>query len=166
MAELPFPELKREAYGVQQPAPDAKQKQQGGLFSSKPKATAVDTRQQISSLTNIINDMSRRLRIMEEKFNNLDKKIKLNEENMLTNFRRVNTVVSTFHDDVSEFRKHIKMDEERTELIIKELKLSAKRDDVAVLQRYIELWDPVKFATHNEIVKVVQEKLDDLTQKQ
>jgi hypothetical protein len=170
MVDMPYPEMKNEAPGndpsQDQPAAKQEKKQQGGLFSSKPKSPVIDTNLQISSMTNIINDMSRRLRIMEEKFNNLDKKVKLNEENSVSNLKKVNMSIAIFHDDVNDFKKHIKLDEEKTDLIIKELKLSAKRDDVAVLQRYIEMWDPVKFATHNEIDKVIQEKIDELVQKQ
>jgi len=162
MADLPYPELNRGAE-AQPPAPEKKpdKKQPGGLFSSKPKAPSIDIGQQISSLTNMINDIGRRLRIVEEKFNNLDKKLKLNEENMLSSFKKFNTTLATFHDDINDFRHHIKIDDERTELIIKELKLSAKKEDFAVLQRYIELWDPVKFATHSEIEKVIKEKIDE-----
>lgn len=160
MADLPFPELKK----GQQP-PDGKKpetKKGGGLFTSKPKAPVVDTSQQISSINNMINDLSRRLRILEEKFNNMDKKIKLNEENDISNLKKINTSIATFHDDINDFRKHIQVDDDRTELIIKELKLSAKKEDLAVLQRYIELWDPVKFATHNEIETVIKEKIAEL----
>ncbi|MBW2992171.1 hypothetical protein KY345_03050 [Candidatus Woesearchaeota archaeon] len=166
MADLPFPELKKGAQG--QPAPPEKKpepKKGGGLFTSKPKAPPVDIGQQISSLNNMINDLGRRLRILEEKFNNMDKKIKLNEENAIANIKRINTSIASFQDDVNDFRKHIKIDDERTELIIKELKLSAKKEDLAVLQRYIELWDPVKFATHTEIEKIIKEKIAEIMQK-
>jgi hypothetical protein len=166
MVDLPFPEMKKEAPSMQ-PQAEAKPKQAaGGMFSSKQKTPATDIGQQISALVNIANDISRRLRIMEEKFNSLDKKVKLNEENVVSNFKKVNTGIASFQDDVNEFKKHIKTDEETTDLIIKELKLSAKKDDLAVLQRYIELWDPVKFATHAEIEKVIQEKIDEIVQKQ
>lgn len=162
MAELPFPELKKQgAPGAEAPKPEAKKKPAGGLFAGKPKALPIDIQKQISSLTNMINDLGRRLRVLEEKFNNMDKKVKLNEENVLSNFKKVNTSLATFHDDINEFRQHIKIDDERTELIIKELKLSAKKEDLAVLQRYIELWDPVKFATHTEIEKVIEEKINE-----
>lgn len=171
MADLPFPELKKE--GQAQPAPSQPQavkkpgkKTGGGLFSSKPKTPPIDIGQQISSVTNMINDLSRRLRILEEKFNNMDKKIKLNEENDITNVKKMNASITSFQDDINDFRKHIKVDDERTELIIKELKLSAKKEDIAVLQRYIELWDPVKFATHDEIEKVIDEKIVEKSQKQ
>ena len=169
MADLPFPEIKKEEQG-QVPAPHKEDKKKsasaGGLFSSKPKAPVVDVGQQVSSLNGMINDMARRLRILEEKLNNIDRKIKLNEENAISNLKRVNLSISSFQDDVNDFRKHMKTDDARTELIIKELKLSAKKEDVAVLQRYIELWDPVKFATHAEIEKVISEKIFEILQKE
>jgi hypothetical protein len=166
MADLPFPELQRDELSAQN-SPQAKQKQAGGgLFSSKQKAGAIDSGQQMAAIVNITNDISRRLRVIEEKFNNLDRKVKLNEENGVLNFKKATASIASFQDDVIDFRKHIKLDEERTELIIRELKMSAKKEDLAVLQRYIEFWDPVKFATHTEIEKVIQEKIDEIVQKQ
>lgn len=159
MADLPFPAVKPEEKKPEEP------KKGGGLFAAKPKPQAVDPSKKIADLTNMVNDIGRRLRVLEERYNNLQKKAQLNEENALANFKKFSASLSTFHDDINDFRKHIKMDDERTELIIKELKLCAKKEDVAVLQRYINLWDPVKFVSRDEVDKIIDEKLDEKNQK-
>ncbi len=135
-------------------------KKSGGLFSQKPKAEAPDLGKNVASLTNTINDLNRRLRVLEERYNNLQKKTQITEENMLSSFKKTNSTVSTFHDDINEFKKNIKMNDERTELIIKELKLTAKKEDIEVLNRYLELWEPVKFVTQNEVDKMVKDKVE------
>lgn len=143
----------------EQKRPEAPKKS-GGLFSQKPKAAAPDLGKNISSLTNMMNDLNRRLRVLEERYNNLQKKTQITEENMLSSFKKVNSTVSTFHDDINTFKKNIKINDERTELIIKELKLTAKKEDIEVLNRYLELWEPVKFVTQNEVNKMVKDKVE------
>jgi len=88
------------------------------------------------------------------------KKSQITEENMLASFRKSNVTLKTFHDDINGFKKAIKENDTRTELIIKELKLTAKKEDVEVLNRYLELWEPVKFVTQGEVEKLVKEKVE------
>jgi len=140
----------------------AKKASGGGMFSSskpKPADAQADASKNITSLTNSINDLNRRLRVLEERYNNLQKKTQITEENMLSSFKKANSTIATFHDDINDFKKKIKINDERTELIIKELKLTAKKEDFLVLNRYLELWDPVKFVTQNEIDKIVDQKI-------
>ena len=44
-------------------------------------------------------------------------------------------------------------------MIIKELKSTAKREEVKVLEKYINFWDPVKFVRQHEIEAIVKEIL-------
>ena len=39
------------------------------------------------------------------------------------------------------------------------MKTSAKRDEVKVHEKYINLWNPVKFVTQNEVESIVKEIL-------
>ena len=147
----------------QQAVAEAKKSSGGGLFSSsskpKPGDAQAEASKNVSSLTNSVNDLNRRLRVLEERYNNLQKKTQITEENMLSSFKKANSTITTFHDDINEFKKKIKLNDERTELIIKELKLTAKKEDFIVLNRYLELWDPVKFVTQSEIDRIVDQKI-------
>ena len=40
------------------------------------------------------------------------------------------------------------------------IKDCAKTDDVKVLENYINLWDPIKFVTKDEVARIVEEALD------
>ena len=43
---------------------------------------------------------------------------------------------------------------------ISELKNAAKRDEVKVLEKYINIWNPVKFVTQNEVESIVKDMLN------
>ena len=41
-----------------------------------------------------------------------------------------------------------------------ELKSSARKEDVEVLKRYIEMWNPVNFVTEGNVEKLVDDRLE------
>lgn len=47
----------------------------------------------------------------------------------------------------------------RMDLVIKELQMTAGKEEVLVLKKYIDLWNPIHFATQNDVERMVQEKL-------
>jgi hypothetical protein len=52
--------------------------------------------------------------------------------------------------------------ENRIIMIIKELRMSAKKEEVDGLKKYVELWEPVKFVTQNQVEKIVEEKVEEI----
>ena len=62
--------------------------------------------------------------------------------------------------DITELRKDINEVRDKVLIIIKELQLCAKRADVEVLRKYIDMWDPMRFVTHKEVEDLIDEKLN------
>mgnify|MGYP001616678312 CR=1 FL=1 len=125
----------------------------------KPKPLGID----ISSLTEEIRNLSRRLRIIEERYTNLRTKQQVIEQNMLSRHKQVTTEIKTTNSDMHELKTEITEIKDRLLLIIKELKECAKKEEVKVLEKYINLWDPVNFITRNEIEGIVKEIVDKMS---
>lgn len=133
---------------------DPRAAQKAGAF--KPKPLGID----ISSLTEEIRNLSRRLRIIEERYTNLRTKQQVIEQNMLSRHKQVTTEIKTTNSDMHELKTEITEIKDRLLLIIKELRECAKKEEVKVLEKYINLWDPVNFITRNEIEGIVREIVD------
>ena len=54
---------------------------------------------------------------------------------------------------------------EKMGLIIKELQSVARKEEVKVLEKYINLWNPIKFVTSNEVEQIVNDALERKTKK-
>ncbi|MBI2140610.1 hypothetical protein HYU14_06825 [Candidatus Woesearchaeota archaeon] len=106
-----------------------------------------------------IENIYSRIRVLEERYNNLRAEVKLTEDNMLKKNKKLGTDLKTLGSDISELRQEIDQIKERTLLIVKELQGLAKKGDVQSLQKYIELWEPMNFVTHQELHEVIEEKL-------
>jgi hypothetical protein len=115
----------------------------------------------VADLSNQLNNMSRRLRMLEERYASMRKNEELTDHNLLKinkGMQRENTVLTS---DLTELRRDFIDLKEKVKLIVKELVDCAKTEDVKVLDRYINLWDPMKFVSKDEVAKIVEDKLEE-----
>lgn len=118
----------------------------------KPKGESMDITGEVSSL-------SRRLRILEERYANLNKKTQVSEQNMLAADRELTKSIRAVGEEVVEVRRTLEDLRDKLKLVVLELRECAKRDELAVLRKYIELWELVKFATVGEVERIVEERV-------
>ena len=129
-------------------------KQHKGLFR-----TQQPLQPDSSSFSEDISNLSRRLRILEESFTNLRRALQITEQNMLAKNKVFATEIRTITSDISDIKKEIAEVKEKILDLVKELQTSAKRDEVKVLEKYINLWNPIKFVTQNEVEQIVKDFL-------
>ncbi len=138
MAELPPPPQKKP-----------------GLFAPKPPPAAAmptDVQEKLKLI-------AARLRISEERYTELRKKLLLIERNMLIHHKKLLAETKTLNNETAELRHGIHQVEDRILTIIKELKLTARKEDIDVMSKYIEIWDPTRFVTRESVEKIVQDIL-------
>lgn len=111
----------------------------------------------VSDLSNQINNISRRLRILEERYTNLKKDAQLTEQSLIKTTKEINRELKTNNSEMVDFRSEFLDLKDKVRLIVKELKACAKTEDVQTLQKYIDLWEPINFVTRNELNKNIKE---------
>jgi len=111
-------------------------------------------------LTEDIGNLGRRLRILEESITNIRRALQVTEQNMLGKHKLFATEIKTFSSDMRDIKAEISEIKEKIVDLVAELKEAAKRDDVKVLEKYINFWNPVKFVTQNEVEALVKEILN------
>ena len=137
--------------------PPPPKKHEGILkFGHSPQPEAPD----FSGMTTDINTLSRRLRLLEEGFTNLRRFFQITEENIITKNKYYSAEIKTLTSDISEIRKEIQELKDKFFLIIKELQTVARKEEVKVLEKYINLWNPIKFVTQNEVEQIINEVLE------
>ncbi|MBI3035070.1 hypothetical protein HYY71_02000 [Candidatus Woesearchaeota archaeon] len=114
----------------------------------------------LSGMTTDINTLSRRLRLLEEGFTNLRRFFQVTEENMIAKNKHFSAEIKTLASDISEIRKESQEIRDKLLLVIRELQTAARKEEVKVLEKYINLWNPVKFVTQNEVEQIINEVLE------
>ena len=115
---------------------------------------------ELGSVASDMNTLSRRLKMLEEGFTNLRRFFQVTEENMIAKNKHYSAEIKTVSSDIVEIRKEVQELRDKFERIVKELQAVARRDEVKVLEKYINLWNPLKFVGQNEIEGIINEVLD------
>jgi len=107
-----------------------------------------------------LNTIAARLRISEERYTELRKKLLMIERNMLLHNKKLLAETKTLNSETSELRHMVHQLEDRILTIIKELKLLARREDIDVMKKYIEIWDPTRFVTRKSVERMIKDILE------
>lgn len=108
--------------------------------------------------------IQRRIRLVEERFEGLSKRVEVLEQNDLSHFRRIKKQISDLEKDIGFVKSTIKDLNDTIKMMIEEFKGFAKKGDVSEVQKYVELFNPLKFVTEDEVNAVVERKLDEKKQ--
>lgn len=139
----------------------AEKPQDKGLTGFFAKKQVPEQSHGVQDLNDKIGSLTARLRIMEERSSNTRRKIQLIEQDILSERKKSVQEFQATIKDMTEIKKEIDLLKSKLVLVIKELKLSAKREDVLVLQKYLNLWEPVHFVTQNEVEKMVARAVEE-----
>lgn len=139
------------------PDPPKPKPQGGGFFHKAPQGPGFDINHVLGEVTNL----GTRMRILEERYINLRRKSQLEEQNMLMTHKKFSTENKAITSEINEIRRDIDKLKNDIKLIIKELRECAQKDDIQVLQRYINLWEPVNFVTKGEVEHIIEDILFD-----
>ncbi len=130
------------------------EKKHGGLFKHE---TAPE---QPPPISEELEGTISRLRILEERYTNLQTEVRVTEENMIRRNKKLTIELKTLTSDINELRKEINEIKDRVLMVVKEFQNFAKKEDVKVLQKYIDMWQPMNFVTHKEVGEIIDEKLN------
>jgi hypothetical protein len=137
------------------PKPQAKQEHKGLFGEGGDKPKAEDTGKVNEQVMNIDN----KLRVMEERTSNLQRRYMVNERNTLSTNRKFNSEIKTINMDINELKKEINQIKIKILQIIEELKKGARKEDMNMIKKYVDLWEPVNFVTRHEVETLINDIL-------
>ena len=138
-------------------APEKKGFAIGGLFGKKKEEVGP----QVSDVLVQVNELGRRLRILESRYTELNRKAQVTEKNMLAERKRITNELKTDDSDILDLKKDINDLKTKMDMVIAELKNFAAKEDIEAIRKYVELWQPVNFVTRKEVEKIVKEVLEE-----
>jgi hypothetical protein len=115
-----------------------------------------------SDVSEDVAELARRIRTIEERYNTMQTKSQFIEHNMLSYHKQALGETKTINSDVREIKRQISEIKDRILALIKEIQMSAKRDEIKILERYINMWEPVNFVTRGEVEDLISEKFEEL----
>ena len=120
------------------------------------------------NLSNEISNIISRIRMVEERHANMQRKLHLMEENMLSTNKEMKTEMKIVQQDLLDIKRKVKDFEETLTKISEGLEDLATRQEVKLIERYVNLLDPTNFISRkqleNEVKRQVQDHLENRQQ--
>lgn len=99
-----------------------------------------------------------RLRFIEEKVSNLNRKFELMEKNLVHHNTEQKKRIKELDSELFEVKRTVESITQKIDLIVKEIKMTAGRDELETLKRYLDLWDLTRFATKKELEEALTQR--------
>ena len=135
-----------------------------GIFGKPPQQPAVS-----GEFSEQVTTSLRRLRVLEERYSTLHRKTQVYEQNSLVKNKKFDSDIKTINEDLRELKRQVNEIKDKMLMLVSELQSCAKREEVEILKKYLNLWEPLNFVTRNELKKilddVVEEKLREVNNK-
>ena len=102
------------------------------------------------------------LKSLESKINNLQREVTMLKDGFTKKNNETKKELKTINEDVIQSKREKEKISEKLDLMVKELKRTAGIEEVMVLKKYLEFWNPVNFVTQHDLERVVESKLNEL----
>jgi seryl-tRNA synthetase len=108
-----------------------------------------------------LSDLSRRLRVLEERYSNVRRKIQVTEKNMLLIQKNLIREIKATDTQVTEIQKISGNLSDKIKQISSELSNFSRSEDVKIISRYLDFWEPIGFITKTEAEKLVRDIIEE-----
>lgn len=99
-----------------------------------------------------------RVRSLESKYNLLGERLLVVNQNMINEFKKNSTEFKAINDDLKEIKSEIYKTKETIKDLSRELQFFATKEHIKALEKYINLWNPMKFLTEEDLEKILAKK--------
>ena len=98
-----------------------------------------------------------RLRINEARIAGLRERLIVTDNNVIEEFRRMSEQIQDLNSELRQIKNEVFKMKEMMKEIIKEMSSFASSQELKVLERYINTWNPLNFTTEKEVLYLIKE---------
>ena len=103
-------------------------------------------------------DLDFRLRLLEERYGKVRERLILINQNMIDEFKLFTTSVETLSEEIKLLRQEMEEIKSITQSLRRASKQFADKKDVKVLEKYINVWNPMNFPTQKDLERAMSKK--------
>lgn len=104
-----------------------------------------------------VNEIASRVSVLEERASNLQKKTQLTEQSLLEYERETKADLHALTERLTELAREVEDVREKIDAMAGELGTVVKKHEFLVLERYMDLWEPLQFVTRDEAKLLIKE---------
>jgi len=101
--------------------------------------------------------LATRLKLTEERYNNLQKRHHLTEESLLSFEREIKTDLRVMTKQLVQVRQKVSEINTKVDMMLGELANVVQKHEFKVLENYLNLWQPMQFVTRDEAKRLIDD---------
>ena len=109
--------------------------------------------------SNVVSDINSKLRNLESKNNLLGENLLTVNQNTIEEYKRINKELEIINNEIKSLREDLFNLKQTLRGFLNEVDFFAKKNDIKVLEKYINLWNPIEFVRDQDIDKLIEEKI-------
>ena len=118
-----------------------------------------------SDINYILNELNSRIRILEGKYNLYGERLLVVNKNMIEEYKKLLRQMKVIDEELAELKKDLDFIKENVKDMSRQMQFFAKKENVKMLEKYINMWNPMNFVTEEELNKAVEEAIDKIRKK-
>ena len=111
-----------------------------------------------TDITYVISDLNNRVRNLENRHDLFGERLLVVNQNMIEEYKDLTKDIQLLNEEMKELKKDMFQMRDIIGNLVKEMGAFAKKDQVKVLEKYIDLWNPLGFVTRDELEKIMAAK--------
>ena len=134
---------------------------QPGFFPPEPpppqpkiKKQPVDS-EAFAKLAKGVGSVSANLRILEERYSNLRNRLQSSEQGVIRLDKNLKDDIRSLSEEVIDVKKEVSDMKDKLMIISSEIKKLVHKNDFRVVERYLDMWQPMGFVTRSELDKIL-----------
>ena len=117
---------------------------------------------QFSLLNRKLSEISERVRLLEERSKDTLENLHIVDETMERRTKNLKDSISDIRKELIQIRNEITQIRSILRRVISDLSNAARKSDVRVIEKYIELLDPTNLVTRDDVERIVEEKMKEV----
>jgi hypothetical protein len=110
---------------------------------------------QLDEVTKSMSELASSVRILEDRYMNLRKKSQLTDQNLIELQKEYYTEKKHLNQELIETKLKLQELIDELKIMHGELKDTVKEKDLKILNKYLDLWEPMQFVTRKEAEEII-----------
>ena len=103
-------------------------------------------------------DLMNRIRLLEGRYTSTRDRLFLINDTLISHFKNISNDLNSINEEIKEIKQSIESLKITSSNLLKELEFFARKEHVKVLEKYINMWNPLKFVTEQEVLDIIEKK--------
>lgn len=127
------------------------------LFSSAPKKETAPHQAPVNNqFTKETVDIARRIKLLEGRYTNTRNQLQISDQNMIGFEKEMRREMKALNESLVELKREMRDVHRGFNEMVANMSDVGKKQDLRVLAKYVEMWEPMKFCTEEDVRELIR----------